>query len=175
MGASQPLAYFITFTTYGTRLHGDERGSVSRNSNQPGTPRLAPNPERQAREARLLLNSPKLLDDRRRASVRTTLESVCLHREWPLWTINVRTNHVHVVVTATEPPEFVMRSMKSWATRQLIVDGLATPGEVAWTRHGSTRYLWTDKDVEMACQYVREGQGVDLPGSVRPLDKGTAL
>ena len=29
----RPLAYHITFGTYGTRLHGDDRGTVSRGQN----------------------------------------------------------------------------------------------------------------------------------------------
>ena len=33
-----PLAYHITFGTYGTRLHGNERGSVDRAHNAPGEP-----------------------------------------------------------------------------------------------------------------------------------------
>lgn len=32
-----PLAYLITFRTYGTWLHGDERGSVDKNHNKFGT------------------------------------------------------------------------------------------------------------------------------------------
>ncbi len=39
---STPLAYFITFTCCGTWLHGDERGSVDREHNTPGTPVLEP-------------------------------------------------------------------------------------------------------------------------------------
>src|SRR5438876_2474643 len=31
-----PLAYHITFGTYGMRLHGDARGTVDRRVNQPG-------------------------------------------------------------------------------------------------------------------------------------------
>jgi len=34
-----------------------------------------------------------------------------------------------------------------------------------WSRHGSTLYLWTEKAVSEKCQYVREEQGPDLPGS----------
>jgi hypothetical protein len=37
------LAYFITFRTYGSWLHGDSRGSVDRFHNVYGTPRLPPN------------------------------------------------------------------------------------------------------------------------------------
>jgi hypothetical protein len=40
MGADLPLAYFITFRSYGSWLHGDERGSVDRSHNQYGSPFL---------------------------------------------------------------------------------------------------------------------------------------
>jgi hypothetical protein len=39
----RPIAYFITFTTYGTWLHGDERGSVDKGHNRVGTEFIAPN------------------------------------------------------------------------------------------------------------------------------------
>ncbi len=38
-----PLAYLISFRCYGTWLHGDKRGSMSRKQNKYGTPRIAPN------------------------------------------------------------------------------------------------------------------------------------
>jgi hypothetical protein len=37
-----PLAFLITFRSYGTWLHGDERGSVNRFRNQYKSPRLPP-------------------------------------------------------------------------------------------------------------------------------------
>src|ERR1041384_5239808 len=47
------LAYFISFTTYGTRVHGDKRGSVDKFNNQFDTPFLKPdaNREEEARDA----------------------------------------------------------------------------------------------------------------------------
>ena len=39
-----PLAYLITFRTFGTWLHGDDRGSMDRHGkNIYGTERIAPN------------------------------------------------------------------------------------------------------------------------------------
>jgi hypothetical protein len=38
-----PLAYLITFRTYGTWLPGDERGSIDRFHNVFRSPRVAPN------------------------------------------------------------------------------------------------------------------------------------
>jgi hypothetical protein len=48
-----PLAYLITFRSYGTWLHGDPRGSVDRFHNVYGTPRLPPNSQREKYERRL--------------------------------------------------------------------------------------------------------------------------
>jgi hypothetical protein len=59
---SSPLAYFITFTCYGTWLHGDQRGSVDREHNAPGTPVLTPDPARQADEQEQLGEPPYLLN-----------------------------------------------------------------------------------------------------------------
>ena len=47
---SVPLAYLITFTTYGTWRHGDERGSVDRAHNAYRTPHLAHNQRRESYE-----------------------------------------------------------------------------------------------------------------------------
>lgn len=38
-----PLAYFISIRTYGTWLHGDDRGSVDRQHNEFNTPMLPAN------------------------------------------------------------------------------------------------------------------------------------
>ena len=45
-----PAGYFITFCTYGSRLHGDERGSVDRRNNGWDTETLTPNQMREAFE-----------------------------------------------------------------------------------------------------------------------------
>jgi hypothetical protein len=47
----------------------------------------------------------------------------------------------------------------------MIEAGVLPRAAKAWSRHGSTRYLWTDKSIEDACQYVIEGQGIDLPAN----------
>lgn len=41
-----PLAYFITFTCYGTWLHGEKSTSVDRHCNIAGTDSLLYSPER---------------------------------------------------------------------------------------------------------------------------------
>jgi len=57
-----PIAFFITFRTYGTWLHGDERGSVDRCHNHYGTPRLPANTLRQQYELQLLKSAASVVD-----------------------------------------------------------------------------------------------------------------
>lgn len=56
--SAAPLAYLITFNTYGSWLHGDRRGSVDRFHNRYGTPRVAANPLRESYERGLLKHPP---------------------------------------------------------------------------------------------------------------------
>jgi hypothetical protein len=76
-GSDWALAYLITFTTYGTWLHGDERGSVDRDHNIPGTPYLAPKRRRVGWERRLSRQEPVRLDSAGRAVVKTAIVQVC--------------------------------------------------------------------------------------------------
>jgi REP element-mobilizing transposase RayT len=80
---------------------------------------------------------------------------------------NVRTNHVHVIVVAPLlPPHVAMNGFKSHATRALKEAGLVRDGQRPWSRHGSTRFLWTEEDVGVAYQYVVEQQGDDIGGVI---------
>jgi len=77
--------------------------------------------------------------------------------------INVRTNHVHTVITADRDPEPVMDTFKAYATRRMIEAELWEHGRKPWSRHGSTRWLWTARAVERAIDYVLNCQGDELP------------
>ena len=158
-----PLAYFISFRCYGTWLHGDVRGSVDRTHNSYGAAFLPRDEQREYEEFQRLKHSPVQLDDRRRPVVEKTVQEVCQHRGWSLRAINVRTNHVHTVVVAGCKPEKVMDAFKAYATRRMTEAGVWKSGEKPWSRHGSTRWLWTERSVERAIDYVLNCQGDDLP------------
>ena len=96
-----PLAYFITFTTYGTWLHGRDPGSVDRQHNTPETPFLPVNPDVEESRRQAMRQEPYLLDEARRGVVLRTIHEVAKHRRWVLWAVHVRTNHIHIVVTAS--------------------------------------------------------------------------
>src|SRR5688500_4974930 len=116
---SEPLAYLITFRTYGTWLHGDERGSIDRKNNTYKSPLLPANGPLQNAEKSRLQNAPAVLNHEQREVIHRTIQDVCDHRGWELHELNVRTNHVHAVISAGNPPEKVMNDFKSWATRRL--------------------------------------------------------
>jgi len=150
-----PLAYLITFTCYGTWLHGDKRGSVDRDHNQFGEPFVEGDDEREQKEFKRLKHAPVYLTPEQRDHIAQSLREVCEFRGWKLLEVNVRTNHVHVVVAAQDEPKKIVRDLKSRCTMNLKGSGLFTQ-EKLWTRKGSGRYLWNDDAVNAACKYVRE-------------------
>ena len=152
-----PLAYLITFRCYGTWLHGDERGSYRRSDNVS----IAPRQGLREAETEQLKHAPVKLDAKQRAVVEKAVREVCLHRKYRLRAISVRTNHAHTVVTAALDPEPILDAFKSYATRALRRAELLSIRIKPWARHGSTIYLWKERDVEKAVEYVL-GQG-DLP------------
>jgi REP element-mobilizing transposase RayT len=156
-----PLAYLITFNCYGARLHGDDSGSVDRDHNLPGTLYIPSDAERlRSVSVQERMNQPPYhLDGQRRLSVLETLQRVCIRRGWTLLALHVRSNHVHAVVHANIQPERVMNDFKAYASRALNQAGIDEPGRKRWTRHGSTRYLWTPEHVEAAIEYVVRQQG----------------
>jgi REP element-mobilizing transposase RayT len=157
-----PLAYFITFTTYGVWLHGRAIGFVDKQHNAPGTPFLPPDPIREDSMRANQREAPYLLDDRRRSVVLETIQEVAGHRGWRLLACHVRTNHVHVVVSAEARPEKVMSDFKAYASRRLK-ERLGEPADCKrWTQHGSTRYLWSEAQVAGAVEYTVNGQGDPL-------------
>ena len=158
-----PRAYLITFRCYGTWLHGDERGSVDRFHNRYGVPFLPHHEGRRQYEQKLLKHPPVELDAARRSAVEAAIRETCEKRGWLLRAINVRTNHVHTVVTTGCKPEPVLIAFKANATRQMREDGCWPHEHRPWADKGSRRYLWTDRHVERAIDYVINGQGNDLP------------
>ena len=157
-----PLGYLITFRAHGTWLHGDERGSIDRFHNRYGTPDIPANESWHAYNQRLLKLVPVNLTRIRRAAIDNAITETCELRNWRLHAANVRTNHVHVVVSAGCHPETVLRSLKANATRKMGEAGCWTSEETPWAQKGSKRWLWTYNQLQAAIAYVLDGQGAPL-------------
>jgi REP element-mobilizing transposase RayT len=153
------VSYLITFSTYGSRLHGDARGSVDPKHNQPGTPVIENRPGLERFERAAMTQPPYLLDDQRREIVLDAIIRVCAFREWQLFAVHARSNHVHVVVNADRLPEAVARDFKEYSSRALNRAGLDPPERKRWTRHSSMRFLPNPEVCERAIRYVATNQG----------------
>src|SRR5688500_9648120 len=106
---STPLGYLITFRTYGTWLHGDERGSMDRREyNVYGEMKIAPNALARSRDRNLMKSPPFEMDAAARSVVKEAIREVCAFRNYGLFALNVRTNHVHLVA-AREHEIFMVR------------------------------------------------------------------
>jgi REP element-mobilizing transposase RayT len=136
------VTYLIAFGCYGCHLHGEDRGSVDKMHNMPGSRFVGSDPERLRAETKAMHQAPYIMDRTRREVVLKAILARCDQNGWMLLAAHVRTNHVHVVIHVEVAPERVMNDLKSYASRCLNQIGLDEPARKRWARHGSTRYLW---------------------------------
>jgi len=112
---------------------------------------------------RRLKQTPVNLSLEERAIVHNTIVQHCPIRDWTLPALNVRTNHVHLVVTADASPEAIMSQLEAWCSRRLSehaeddADARQTRRRW-WTRHGSPTWINDDQYLRKAIQYVKDGQ-----------------
>ncbi len=158
-----PIAYLLTWRTYGTWMHGDERGSVQRARDRRfGTISIEPSvPLVEFMSAKQRQPSFEL-DPHQRRIVEASIKETCSYRGYKLSAVNVRTNHAHVVASAMVKPEKIVNALKAYATRRLRSEGLVGLDQRVWSRGASTRYLWKPAHVGAAIDYVLCSQG-DLP------------
>lgn len=154
-----PIAYFITWTSYGTWLPGDERGWRRKGRGwQPGNELFRKMAAGELKETPFILS----VDDR--AIVEQTVRNHCEIRGWVPHAVQARTNHVHVVVAAPGyKPDTVRDQFKAWCTRKLKTTHSAR--ERFWTEGGSGRWINHENDLEASVNYVNEAQdskGLDI-------------
>ncbi len=158
MNMPPPLAYFLTWTTYGTWLPGDERGWVKR-----GEGLQLPETAINSKAESLMTETPCWFDREQRAIVEETISEHCNIRGWHLHAVQCRSNHVHVVVTADRKPEDVRSQFKAWTTRKLkeLMSSGSSNNIIRkkwWTEKGSCRYINDENSLEAAIIYVKESQ-----------------
>ena len=155
-----PIAYFVTFTTYGTWLHDASQGSVDRDHNKFGTEFIVPNAHLIQRRYTSLKGEQFEMKKKERSVVLRAILEVCRTRQWLGYAIHVRSNHVHAVIGGKVEPEKMMLDFKSYATRALRKSfGEYVEKKRVWTRHGSTKYIWTQEKLASAMNYVKYEQG----------------
>ena len=110
----------------------------------------------------LLKQPPVRLNSRQREVVKGAIHETCTIRRGNLWVVNVRTNHVHAVVSANRKPEVVLSALKANATRAMREAGVWTSELSPWEFRGSKKYLWSEEQLTNAIAYVECDQGEPL-------------
>jgi len=143
------IAFFHTWTTYGTWLPGDARGwFLSRRGLQPA------DIHRELSSAMHMTEKALRLTDAERAIVEQTITDHCKIRNWELFAVNCRTNHVHVVVAANRELPVVREEFKAWCTRKLkAAAGVAR--KKWWTERGWDEYIDDDEGLTATIDYVQ--------------------
>ncbi len=149
----EPIAFFITWTTYGTWLPGDDRGWRRRGDGE----RKPPNQPFMEMARADMKETPFFLSPADRVVVENTIARHCDIRSWILHTVRARSNHVHVVVTAPDyDPETVRDQFKAWCTRHLHASNSGR--KRFWTEGASCRCINRVEDLESAIVYVKDAQ-----------------
>lgn len=88
-----------------------------------------------------------------------SIREICSVRSWSLWALSVRSNHVHVVVTAPEyAPQLVRDQLKSKATRGLRHAFPVWNVRPVWSAKGDIEFLDSEHNIEQCVVYVVEAQ-----------------
>jgi len=154
MDGDAPLAYFITWTVYGTFLQGDPRGwNRRRQGYQPPLPRLVQWRRERLKFALLLLNGDH------QAAVAAEIRRMADFRGWQLWAARVQANHVHVAVAANGFVGSKVRDqLKANCTRVLRASWPQFADRPVWTTGGDWHCLNSEDELERVVLYIDEAQ-----------------
>ena len=148
-----PLAFFITWPTYGTWLPGDERGWVEYHRGW-----QLPNHNLEQRCRGFMTEKQCLLSVAEREIVLQQIQETCQFREWVHYASDCRSNHAHIVIGAANTnPKKIRVDIKAWCTRRLR-ERSCPEQENWWAERGSIRYVWTEHSLATVIQYVNEAQ-----------------
>jgi len=154
MNNDEPIAFFITWSVYGTHLQGTSNGWKKY-----GKGEMRPQPLLENWHRERLNHSIILLDQTQREVVSNAALHHCNHRNWRLWECNARTNHVHAVVTAIGQSGKVVRDqLKANCTRSLRERFAIFRERPVWTVGGDWRCINSESELHRVIEYARDAQ-----------------
>ena len=154
------FAYLLTFRTYGSWLHGDDRRSVTRVRNKMHLPKIAPNIKLHTKMKQSMSESEFVLNEMQRNTVLNSVIQTCRYNNWRLFAAHIRSNHVHIVLQSTVAKENTTGKLKIYATKDLKkYHAELSWRKIFWSRHGSMKNIWCEESIFPALYYVVRRQG----------------
>ena len=148
-----PIAFFITWSAYGTWLPGDSRGWVEYRHGW-----KLPDPIMELECMARMTEDACKLTLFERGIVEDQIAETCCYRHWTLLAINCRSNHLHCVLHASGTKHKKIRmDLKAWCTRRLKEKSNPTR-ENWWAERGSIRCVWDEDSLERVILYVNDAQ-----------------
>ena len=151
---SRPIAYHITFGTYGTRLHGDERGTVDRSMNCPGDPIIGADAGWWELERKRLRSHPVFLEPEQTAYAESVIPLVCARGGWEYHVGAAGPDHVHVLLTAEADGDAVRKWFKRWLGEAMWAKWPRAEGTTWWAEGGSVKWVWERDYFENVFDYL---------------------
>ncbi len=153
-----PPVHLLTWRTYGTWMPGDDRGWVDERNNGYGEPTRTPDPQQHNMAVGQMAAPPFTFSVPLRERVTEILHEACAWRGWPVLALNVRSNHVHLVVAGELGTGNPLTALKARVTSVLWEEGRIPRSASVWSRGGSHRRLRRRSEVEAAVDYVMNRQ-----------------
>ena len=148
-------AYHITFTTYGTWLYGDKRGSWFEDGSY-----IPPDPQLERHTRQVCKHNAVYLSPHMRRVVFDGICAEAIFHQWKIHALNVLDNHVHLLVSAPceIKSEIILARIKSGATSALHKAGYFLDGRPIWTSKGNPRLIENDGYFQRVYDYINHKQ-----------------
>ena len=158
----KPLAYHITFGTYGCRLHGDPRGTVDRQHNQYLDPVIAENWDRElANQERLRFQRITLTSEQRLFIESITLE-ICQRGAWQLFAVAAAPDHGHVCLSGEADGKRIRTWFKRWLGERLSSRWTLQSGQTWWAEDGSVKWIFDEMNFKNVVKYIVDQKSTSM-------------
>jgi len=157
---AEPSAIFLTWTTYGSWLPGDQRGWMDRHYKS-AIKKSSPQLEASARS--MMRESAFILTEDQCKVVRKSIQKTCSLRNWKMYALSVYSNHVHVLISCSDKNgSQTLNMLKAHCARALKEYTNQTNRKHWWTRSGSVRCLYKKESLKAVIEYI-ENQSNNKP------------
>ena len=152
----QRTTWHITFGTYGTRLHGDDRPTVDSQHHKRGEPFVPADPARQAAEAQRMKYPPVNPGNEQSRFIEPLIPGICERGGWTHRLSAAGRNHVHVLLDIDRSihGDKARRLIKRWVGQALSERWRRPAGASWWAEQGSSTAIHDQAHLNNAFNYI---------------------